>query len=146
VNLAAALAARSQDFCLGRRMCAAMSARARRAAPVSRRISGGRRPIAGSPLRLGGIRWDRVARVSLLLALLLVLLSYVGPAAKYWEAWHLNRKTRADVQSLRDDNARLRERARVLQRPQRIELEARRLGMARPGERVYVVRGLPDGR
>jgi hypothetical protein len=25
-----------------------------------------------------------------------------------------------------------------------VELEARRLGMARPGERAYVVRGLPQ--
>jgi cell division protein FtsB len=93
-----------------------------------------------------GIRWDRVARLSLLLALLLVLLSYVGPATKYWEAWHLSRETRSDVRSLREDNARLRDRARALQNPQRVELEARRLGMARPGERVYVVRGLPGGR
>jgi hypothetical protein len=50
------------------------------------------------------------------------------------------------VTTLREDNARLRERARDLRNPQRVELEARRLGMARPGERVYVVRGLPDGR
>jgi cell division protein FtsB len=122
-----------------------MSTTARRAAPRARRVSGGRR-AAGPSLRLHGIRWDRVARLSLLIALLLVLLSYVGPTTKYWEAWHLNRETRADVQGLREDNARLRQRARDLQNPQRVELEARRLGMARPGERVYVVRGLPEGR
>jgi cell division protein FtsB len=120
-----------------------MSTTARRAAPRARRVSGGRRTAAGPSLRLDGIRWDRVARLSLLVALLLVLLSYVGPATKYWEAWHLNRETRADVQGLREDNARLRERTRDLRNPQRVELEARRLGMARPGERVYVVRGLP---
>ena len=68
------------------------------------------------------------------------------PATNYWESWHLNRETRAEVQNLREDNARLRERARALDRPQRVELEARRLGMARPGERVYVVHGLPQGR
>jgi cell division protein FtsB len=123
-----------------------MSTTARRAAPRARRVSGGRRAATGPSLRLDGIRWDRVARLSLLVALLLVLLSYLGPATKYWEAWHLNRETRADVQSLRTDNARLRDRTRDLQNPQRVELEARRLGMARPGERVYVVRGLPQGR
>jgi cell division protein FtsB len=123
-----------------------MATTARSAAQRARRVSGGRRAAAGPALRLHGIRWDRVARLSLLIALLLVLLSYVGPATKYWEAWHLNRETRADVQGLREDNARLRERARDLQNPQRVELEARRLGMARPGERVYVVRGLPGGR
>lgn len=123
-----------------------MSTTARRAAPRARRVSGGRRAAARPSLRVHGIRWDRVARLSLLLALLLVLLSYVGPATKYWEAWHLSRETRSDVRSLREDNARLRDRARALQNPQRVELEARRLGMARPGERVYVVRGLPGGR
>lgn len=122
-----------------------MSTTARRAAPRARRVSGGRRAGGGPSLRLHGIRWDRVARLSLLVALLLVLLSYVGPATKYWEAWHLSRETRTDVRNLREDNARLRERARALENPQRVELEARRLGMARPGERVYVVHGLPDG-
>jgi cell division protein FtsB len=123
-----------------------MSTTARRSPPRTRRVSGGRRAAARSSPRLHGIRWDRVTRLGLLVALLLVLLSYVGPATNYWESWHLNRETRADVQTLREDNARLRERARVLDRPQRVELEARKLGMARPGERVYVVRGLPQGR
>jgi len=123
-----------------------MSTTARRAPPRARRVSGGRRAAAGPSLSLHGIRWDRVTRLGLLVALLLVLLSYAGPATNYWESWHLNRETRANVQTLRNDNARLRERARVLDRPQRVELEARKLGMARPGERVYVVRGLPQGR
>lgn len=120
-----------------------MSTTARRTAPRTRRVSGSRRAATAPPLRLRGIRWDRVARLSLLVALLLVLLSYVGPATNYWEAWHLNRETRSDVGALREDNARLRQRARALEDPERVELEARRLGMARPGERVYVVRGLP---
>jgi cell division protein FtsB len=121
-----------------------MSTTARRTAPRARRTSGGRPATAGPALRLQGIRWDRVARISLLVALLLVLLSYIGPATDYWEAWRLNRETRSEVTTLREDNARLRERARDLRNPQRVELEARRLGMARPGERVYVVRGLPQ--
>jgi cell division protein FtsB len=123
-----------------------MSTTARRAAPRARRVSGGRSASAAPAFRLQGIRWDRVARLSLVVALLLVLLSYIGPATKYWEAWHLNRETRSEVQTLRSDNARLRDRARELQNPQRVELEARRLGMAKPGERVYVVRGLPRER
>lgn len=123
-----------------------MATTARRPAPRARRVSGGRRQPAAPALSLQGIRWDRVARLSLLVALLLVLLSYIGPATNYWESWHLNRETRSEVQTLREDNARLRHRARDLQSTQRVELEARRLGMARPGERVYVVRGLPRDR
>ena len=94
-------------------------------------------------ISLRGIRWDRVARLSLLMALALVLLLYVRPAARYLEAWQLSRDTRGELQELRSDNAHLRERRRELKRPARVELEARRLGMARPGERAYVVRGLP---
>ena len=119
-----------------------MSTTARRAAPRARRVSGGRSASAPG-LRLEGIRWDRVGRLCLVVALLLVLLSYIGPAAKYWDAWHLNRQTRSEVKELRIDNARLRDRARELQDPRRVELEARRLGMAKTGERVYVVRGPP---
>ena len=91
----------------------------------------------------GGIRWDRLARVSLLLVLLAVLVSYLGPAANYIESWRLAKQTRAELQQLRTDNDHLRERAKRLRDSNTIELEARRIGMARPGERAYVIRGLP---
>ena len=117
------------------------------AASATRRLPAGiqrRRPRKARP-GPGGIRWDRVARVSLLLVLLAIVASYVGPTTDYLKAWHLARETRAEVSDLRQDNNRLRARAKLLQDPQTIELEARRIGMARPGERVYVVRGLPKG-
>jgi cell division protein FtsB len=91
----------------------------------------------------GGIRWDRLARVSLLLVLLAVLVSYLGPAHNYIESWRLAKQTRAELQQLRADNDRLRDRAKRLRDSNTIELEARRIGMARPGERAYVIRGLP---
>jgi hypothetical protein len=123
------------------------SSATRAAAPRARRASGGRaaarRPVGSTAISLRGIRWDRVARLSLLVALGLVLLLYVKPAARYFEAWQLSRDTQAEVKDLRSDNAALRARSRELARQSRVELEARRLGMARPGERVYVVRGLP---
>ena len=128
-----------------------MASTARRAAtPRARRASGGRRPVRARPgavgvqaISLRGIRWDRVARLSLLMALGVVLLLYVKPATRYFEAWQLSRDTRSEVRELRADNARLEARKRKLKQPSRVELEARRLGMARPGERVSVVRGLP---
>jgi cell division protein FtsB len=91
----------------------------------------------------GGIRWDRLARVSLLLVLFAVLISYLGPTANYVESWRLANQTRGELQELRTDNDRLRERAKRLRDPNMIELEARRIGMARPGERAYVIRHLP---
>jgi hypothetical protein len=128
-----------------------MASTARGAAvPRARRASGGRsaaraRPAPGvGAISLRGIRWDRVARLSLLMALGLVLLLYVKPAVHYLEAWQLSHDTQAEVRDLRKDNTALRARGQELRRASRVELEARRLGMARPGERVYVVRGLPE--
>lgn len=96
-------------------------------------------------MRAQGIRWDRVARTMLLVVLLVVLVSFLGPATKYVRTWQLARQTKHEVIQLRDDNARMRKQAKILQNPDQIELRARQRGMARPGERVYVVRGLPKG-
>jgi cell division protein FtsB len=81
----------------------------------------------------------------LLVVLVMVLVSFLGPATKYVRTWQLARETRGEVTQLRDDNARLRKQAKLLKHPDQIELRARQRGMARPGERVYVVRGLPKG-
>jgi len=134
----------------------ASTANARTAAPrrkPARRASSPARARAGTrPARsrsragvAGGIRWDRVARITLLVVLVAVLISYVGPATNYLQSWKLAGQTKAEVQNLRQDNARLRAKARLLENPAQVELEARKMGMARPGERVYVVRNLPRG-
>jgi cell division protein FtsB len=123
-----------------------------RAAPrpkASRRASSsarGRQRARPRPGTSGGIRWDRVARITLLVVLVAIVLSYIGPATNYLQSWKLARQTRSDVTELRRDNAKLRARARLLENPRQVELEARRLGMAKPGERVYVVRNLPKDR
>ncbi len=96
--------------------------------------------------QVGRIRWDRVARTMLLVVLLAVLVSFLGRTTKYLSSWQLARETRSEVRNLRDDNVRLRRQAKILKVPEQIELRARQLGMARPGERVYVVRGLPKSR
>jgi cell division protein FtsB len=76
----------------------------------------------------------------------MVLFSFLGPATKYVRSWQLAHETRGEVRQLRADNVRLRHEAKLLDDPEQIELRARQLGMARPGERVYVVRGLPKPR
>jgi hypothetical protein len=116
-----------------RRLAAAGQARPKRAPRDRARRRAGR----------GGIRWDRVARVSLLLVLLAVLVSYLGPAADYLESWRLAKQTRTELHDLRIDNERLRDRAKLLDNADAIELEARKIGMARPGERAFVIRNLP---
>jgi cell division protein FtsB len=118
---------------------AATRPRARPKPRARPRPRGGRRPAQG-------IRWDRVARTMLLVVLLAVLISFLGPATKYVRTWQLARETRSEVRQLKFDNEHLRRQAKLLKDPQQIELRARQLGMAKPGERVYVVRGLPKNR
>ena len=100
------------------------------------------RPAARRPAPQ--IRWDRVGRVALLLVLLGVMVLYVNPLRSYWSTRGESKARSAEVQQLEADNARLRARRDALKDPASIEAEARRLGMLRPGERAYVIEGLPQ--
>ena len=125
-------------------MATARAAAARKNARPKPRAPTRPRGARGRPQQ--GIRWDRVARTMLLVVLLGVVVSFLGPATKYVRTWQLARETRTEVQQLKSGNALLRREAKTLKDPAQVQLRARRLGMARPGERVYVVRGLPKGR
>lgn len=92
------------------------------------------------------IRWDRVGRVALLLVLVGVLALYVNPLRSYVSTWNESKTRNAEVAQLERENARLRARKAELRNPRALEREARRLGMVRPGERAYVVEGLPVSR
>ena len=98
--------------------------------------------VVRAPAR-GGIRWDRVGRVGLLVVLLGLVYLYIGPTISYVETWNEAGSRRAEVEQLKRENQRLRERRRALQDPRVLEREARRLGMVKPGERGYIVKGLP---
>ena len=89
------------------------------------------------------IRWDRVGRVALLLVLLLIVYLYVGPVRSWWSTSQDSKAKQAEVTRLERDNAQLRARKAALQTPEALEREARRMGMVRPDERPFVVRGLP---
>jgi cell division protein FtsB len=93
--------------------------------------------------RAATVRWDRVGRVALLLLLGVVLLLYVNPAINYIKTWRASDTKRTEVQKLESENAKLRARKAALKEPATLEKEARSLGMVRPGERAYVIRGLP---
>jgi len=90
------------------------------------------------------IRWDRVGRVALLLVLLLIVYLYVGPIRSWWSTWQDSKAKQAQIERLERENAALRKRKAALETPQALEREARRMGMVRPDERPFVVRGLPD--
>jgi cell division protein FtsB len=89
------------------------------------------------------VRWDRVGRVALLLVLVGVLGLYVKPTVTWVGTWKESKAKQADVQALEERNRELKARRAQLSSPGTVEREARRLGMVRPGERPYVVEGLP---
>jgi cell division protein FtsB len=123
---------------------------ARNPAHASRRPSRAARAPRQRPRVLAGgaaaIRWDRVSRVALLIVLLVLVYLYAGPARSYWDTVRQAEQRRAEVATLKRENARLRARRDSLRSASALEREARRLGMVKPGERPYVVSNLPKGR
>jgi cell division protein FtsB len=102
-----------------------------------------RPPPTGLAELAARVRWDRVGRVTLLLVLGGVLLLYVGPARSYVSTWRQSRAAHAQVARLAREHRALQAQARRLSDPRTLEREARELGLVRPGERSYVIRGLP---
>ena len=88
------------------------------------------------------IRWDRIGRWALIGVFALVLYLYIGPAVRWVQTYRQAGHQRATAAELRAENARLRERKRVLSEPGALEREARRLGMIKAGERAYIIEGV----
>jgi len=86
------------------------------------------------------IRWDRVGRWALICVFALVLYLYIGPARTWIATYAEAKRKRDDVEQLRSQNERLRVRRHQLERAGAVELEARKLGMVKAGEKLYVVR------
>ena len=97
-----------------------------------------------SARRPSGVRWDRVGRIALLLTLGVILLLYISPAKHWLEQSSTANAQNAELRDLTDENRRLRERAEQLRDPAALELEARRLGMVRQGERSFVIENPPE--
>jgi cell division protein FtsB len=124
-----------------------MSPARQSAAHARSRPSTADRPRQQRPRVVAGggraIRWDRVGRVALLIVLLGVVALYVGPSISFFHTYHEAKARRGDVRSLQAENARLRARRQALKDPRTLEREARRLGLVKPGERPFIVKGLP---
>jgi len=89
------------------------------------------------------IRWDRVGRVALLVVLLGVVALYVGPSISFFHTYREAKARRGEVSALQAENKRLRARRTALKSPATLEREGRRLGLVKPGERPFIVKGLP---
>ena len=92
--------------------------------------------MAAAPSR---IRWDRVGRWALICVFAFVIYLYIGPARTWIGTYSEAKRKRGEVAALRAENDLLRERRRELRRRSAIELEARKLGMVKAGEKLYVV-------
>jgi cell division protein FtsB len=90
------------------------------------------------------VRWDRIGRVALVLVLFGVMASYLNPLVNLVDAWRDSKVGEERLAELKSENAGLRERVAEARDPSTLVREARRLGMVRPGEHAYVLRGLDD--
>ena len=97
---------------------------------------------ASAPAR---IRWDRISRYGLLIVFVGLLWLYVNPARSYLDTLRESHHRKAQLHALEREHASLTRRLRALADPHIVEAEARRLGMVKPGERPYIVSGLPRG-
>ena len=92
--------------------------------------------MAAAPSR---IRWDRVGRWALICVFAFVIYLYIGPARTWVTTYAEAKRKRADVAKLLAEKEELREHKRALRREGAVELEARKLGMVKAGEKLYVV-------
>jgi hypothetical protein len=79
-------------------------------------------------------------------ALLVIGLLYYKPVRTYVETRHALAGRAAEVRGLRKERAVLSRRVAVSTSPEALTREARRLGFVRPGERLFIVKGIPAWR
>jgi len=95
----------------------------------------------------GGVRWDRITRWALLALVAVLLLLYVNPVRSYFATTARAGEEKAKVSQLQAEHARLVQRRKALQTPGAVEVEARKQGYVKPGEKAFVVSGLSkDGK
>ena len=82
------------------------------------------------------LRWVGLA------AIVLVGLLYVHPLRSYLQAKHDLARRTADVQALKAEKRDLQHRLAESSTGQALTEQARRLGLVRPGEKLYIVKGI----
>ena len=88
----------------------------------------------------------RPTRLLALGGVLLVAFLYWKPAHAYLRTKHTLETRQADVRALRAEKTRLETRLAQAGTRQQLVREARRLGLVKPGERLFIVRGIPAWR
>jgi cell division protein FtsB len=90
------------------------------------------------------VRWERVGRFGLLFVLTVVVGLYVQHTLSYFRTHAQAVAQQAIVDQLARQNAQLSRQQKSLNDPATIVHDARALGMVRPGERPYVITGMPS--
>jgi cell division protein FtsB len=90
-----------------------------------------------------GIRWDRIARLSLLVVFILVAVIGAQGLMSFLHTRSLDNQELSIVQGLERQNRQLTAQERALMWPATITRDARVLGMVRAGEQAFVVTGFP---
>jgi hypothetical protein len=98
---------------------------------------------SGTP-RPARVRWDRVGRIALLFALAVLLYLAISPVRALIADLHLEAQRRAQLDSLERQHSSLLATEHALAQRSTGDAEARNLGLVRPGEREFVVTGLPN--
>jgi len=86
------------------------------------------------------VRWLALG-VAILLALL-----YYRPVKAYVDTRHTVKERTAEVQALSTRKRQLEDRLAEIQSGKTLVRGARRLGLVKPGERLFIVRGIPAWR
>lgn len=76
------------------------------------------------------------------MAIAVVLVSYIQPVSSYWTQRQAAHRASADLDGLRQQNRDLKRRVATLNDSRTFETQARRMGMVRPGERLFIIEGL----
>ncbi len=77
-----------------------------------------------------------------MLVLFGVMVSYLNPMVNLLQAWQGSKSSDQELAQLKQEKVELTRQLRDASSPASLEREARRLGMVKPGEHAYVVKGL----
>jgi cell division protein FtsB len=88
----------------------------------------------------------RPTRLLAIGGLTLLAFLYWKPTQTYFHTKRQLDQRRADVQSLRAEKVRLEKRIALAGTSEQLVREARRLGLVKPGERLFIVKGIADWR
>ena len=105
-----------------------------------------RRPMPPSKSRRSRRRRPPLLRWFALATVLIVGLLYYRPLKSYIETRSALEERAAEVRSLRSERNELARRLAESDTPEALARRARRLGLVRPGERLFIVKGIDEWR